>query len=165
MHIQSLSFITLNVLENYVASFKQTHTCLSVDTGLKEVRWMRFQGVRTIVLQPLLHRINKADMKGNLSETAPMPTLYVQPHPEKCCNNLRPIWACVSTGQGLALSKGRTHSHCMVYATHKPTEISCTIRALPVLHFILQDMFTQRGHGEDDYRPNNPCLHCATMKT
>lgn len=36
---------------------------------------------------------------------------------------------------------------------------------LPELNFIFQDMFTQRGHGEDDCRPNNPCLQCAAVQT
>lgn len=55
-----------------------------------------------------------------------MPTSHLEPHPDKCCNNLRPIWACVSTGQGLPRSKGRKHSHYTINATHKHTQTNAT---------------------------------------
>lgn len=104
--------------------------------------------------------------KVNDSEAAPMSTSHLEPHSDKCCNNRRPIQACVSTGQGLPLSKGRKQVilQSMQHTnTHRLMPHNACI--LHALHFILQDMFTQKGLEEDDCTPNNPCLHCAAVKT
>lgn len=112
-------------------------------------------------------------MQRNPSDAEPMPTSNLDSFPTKWCNNLGHIWACVCTGQGLALRNGRkrrhttkhtqTHAH-MCICAHTSTEH--LMQTDSAVLYLTTDVYLLRTRRRCLHtKQANPCLHCAAVKT